>query len=502
MSQQFYKIDVTQASIPMLSEQQGRTIITGGVRSTEADAKNIGITYAHNVMPTQYGLRSVGYLQEAEPYAFLHPGSLFKDARVIFGNKKTRIYIAWDSEGLGYVLNVAAKTWRRLYASPIAENFDTNQLTTGTVGGVTYLYYNKVGAFIFDEDINDVRSISFSGLDASAVVGIVASSGYLIAYTDLAIAWSSTLEPTDFVPSQVTGAGGGNVAGIAGAIIFATSNSLGILIYSTANIIAGTYTGSPKFPFKLREVTDSKGGTTLDRVAYEANGEAQFVYTKGGLQAVDSQKATIILPQVTDFLSGRRFEDFDELTGQYEITDLALTDTMRKKIKYISARYLVISYGIDTFTHALVLDTALNRLGKVKIPHTDVFEFIGDQSEIAKETIAFMSESGEVNVIDFSVESDAFGVLVLGKLQYTFTHMIQLLGVEVENIEESALFTLSSQVSLNGKTFTNLPGLLTNSDTNTREYAFRSIAKNHSLVFQGDFHLVSAVARYSVAGRR
>jgi hypothetical protein len=269
-----------------------------------------------------------------------------------------------------------------------------------------------------------------------------------------------------------------------------------------ANTIAGTYTGNPQFPFKLREVENSEGGVGLDQTAYEANGDKQFAYSKAGLQSITSRRAEIILPETTDFLAGRRFEDYNEVTEEYEITTLPSGTTMKKKIKYITARYLIISYGISSFTHALIYDIGLQRLGKLKIDHVDCFEYIANQDEISKESIAFLSSSGEVRVVDFSVSAASSGVLILGKVQATRSRLITLLGIELENIKEECDCNVSTQAALDGKNFTNVAGTLRYIDTDIREYAFRSTAKNHSLTFIGQFNLTTALVRYTINGRR
>jgi hypothetical protein len=497
MAQQFYNIDIKQATFPMLSEQMGRTIIgqttSSGSRATEDKP---GIAYCQNVMPTARGLDSVGYSAQIPA---ISSSITMQDVRTAFGDLRNRFYIAWDSAGSVYVLAKGATTWNKLASSP-AGFVGVNDITIGTVNGVSYLYYSKVGAFVYNETTQLLESVTLAGLDESEVLGVIGSSGYLVAVTHEAIAWSSTILPTDFVPSDVTGAGGGNVAGTEGEILFITSNSLGLLIYTAANVIAGTYTGNARFPFKFRPVNDAKGGIGLDLVAYEANSTSQYVFSKAGLQAVTSSKADNILPEVTDFLAGKRFEAFDFGTQHYTLTEL--TNTMLKKIKFVAARYLVISYGITSFTHALVYDTALNKLGKLAVDHVDCFEYLATQDEISKESIAFLGADGCVQTLDFSTNENSLGVLVLGKLQYTRNRFITLLGMEVENVAEDAFFLTYTQESLDGKNFELGGGTQVGNEGGLRTYGFRVTAKNHSIVFLGKFNSITAQIRYSVAGRR
>ncbi len=504
MAQRFYDISLDTPIFPMLSEKQGRTIIGSTAGEAPAREDKPGVAYCHNVMPSKEGFDSVGYLSIIQATAFLPAGLEFSDVRIAYGDATSRIHLAWDTEGNVYALLLGSTEWRSLpltVPATTGPGFSIESVTIGTVNGVSHIFYSGIGSFTYNETTNQLDAETLAGLSISDVLGVMASSGYLVAYTNIAIAWSSTIEPTDFVPSEVTGAGGGNVADLAGAILFGTTNTLGLLLYTSANTVAGTYTGNAKFPFKFREVKNSRGGISLDQIAYQSNADEQFVYSKAGLQSITSQRAEIILPEVTDFLAGKRFEDFDDTTLLYTRTDL--TSVMQKKIKYIASRYLVISYGISSFTHALVFDIGLKKLGKLKFTHVDAFEYVGDQTEIAKESIALVSATGEVSVVDFSAQAESSGILILGKLQFVRSRLITLLGADVENVDTSATMELHTQASLKGKSADRtVKGGVISSTENLRQFSFRETALNHSLIFKGKYNLTTAQIVYTIAGRR
>ncbi len=505
MAQSYYNINLTDATFPMLSEQQTRTVMGQERGKAPSDNDRIGIAYCHNVMPSKRGLNSISFLPVISALPSLPFGAAFSDTRVIFGSERSRVDLAWDTQGNIYALLEGSTAWISLPATipnTLSPTFTTESVTIGTVNGVSHIFYSTIGSFTYNETTNQLDAETLTGLNISTILGVVASSGYLVAYTENAIAWSSTIDPTDFIPSAVTGSGGGNVAGTKGKILFIVANTLGLVVYTGANTLAGTYTGNVQFPFKFREVENSEGGISLDRTAYEANSSSQFVYSKAGLQTLNSRAAETILPEVTDFLAGRKFEDFDEVTKLYQITDLTPAQTMLKKIKFIASRYLVISYGITSFTHALVFDTSLKRLGKLKIAHVDCFEYIGAQTEISKETIAFLLPTGEVKILDFSSPAVSTGVLILGKLQFSRTRLITLLGVEVEGSSGKLDVTISTQASLDGKTFTNVEGTVAASEANYVETVFKNTAKNHSIVLIGNFDAVTGLVRYTIAGKR
>ena len=501
MAQRFYRLDLSKTDFPLLSEEQGRTVIGSSKEEIAAKDNRPQVAYCHNVMPTRRGLDSIGFTSEI---AAIAPAvTNMEDARVIFGDAESRIHMAWDDLGAVYVLLPGSTIWLALPPTTPATGgvgFSIDDVTTGTVNGVTYIFYKGISAFIFNEITNELDAVTLTGLSTADVLGITGSYGYLVAVTKTAIAWSSTISPIDFVPSQITGAGGGNVTGIGGSIKFALANSLGILIYTDTNVVAATYTGNVQYPFKFREVGDSKGGLSLDTIAYEANTVAQFAYTKAGMQAVTSQRAAMLLPETTDFLAGKRFEDYDELTDIFTLTDL--TTTMKKKVKFIASRYVVISYGITSFTHALVYDTALEKLGKLKVTHADCFEYVGDQTEVSKESIAFLLNTGEVKLVDFSSVDASDSVLIFGKLQFTRSRLITLQELQVENIKTGSTVAVSTRASLDGKTTTTIAGTESYSAESIRKYAFHNTAVNHSLMFVGKFNLVSVLVAYTIHGRR
>ena len=502
MAQRQYRLDLSSTQFPLLSEQQGRTVIGAPKDELSSVDNKPQVAYCHNVMPSAKGLDSIGYTSEIPA---ISPATIsMEDARVIYGDDKSRLYLSWNDRGAVYALIPGASAWIALPATVPATggvNFDLDDVTIGTVNGVSYVFYAGIGLFTYNEVTDELDEVTMLGITVTDIIGIVSSSGYLAAYTDVAIAWSSTINPLDFVPSQVTGAGGGNVAGIGGAIKFMLANSLGLLVYTDTNTVAGTYTGNKQYPFKFREVGESKGGLTLDTVAYEANSAAQYAYTKAGLQAVTSQKADLFLPEVTDFLAGKRIEDYDAVTDAFTVTDL--TTTMKKKIKYIASRYLVISYGITEFTHALVYDLALEKLGKLKLTHVDCFEYVGGQVEVSKESIAFLLSTGEVQLVDFSTSGDSDGVLIFGKLQFSRSRMIILHMLDVENIETASTVTVSTRASITGKATVTTEGTLLESEANLRNYAFNGItAMHHSLMFVGKFNLVSVLVHYVAGGKR
>lgn len=214
MAQMQHKIDLSSPSFPMLSEQQTRTIIGTSVPGNVAAEASAfappktevpGIAYCHNVMPTKYGYQSVGFGDVVFP-PLMFPGRFFIDVRVIYNLNRQRCYMGLDNAGRIHILYPPFFVWVALpdtIPSTTSPSFTAERVTIGTVNGVSYVYFRGVGCFVFTGAA--MNHLPLLGLDETKVLGVVSSSGYLIAYTTSDIAWSSTLLPTDFVPSAITG---------------------------------------------------------------------------------------------------------------------------------------------------------------------------------------------------------------------------------------------------------------------------------------------------------
>lgn len=516
MAQQDYKIDLQSTDFTMLSEQQSRTVIGGSAREAASseglDRNRPGIAYCHNVMPTKYGMKSISFEEAVPAIVGLGAGERVEDTRTMYGDAGTRIELTWDSEGNTFALRYNTTAWIAV-PTPTPDytgaGFLSSKITTAKVNGVGYLFYSGLACYTYNETTNALEEVTLTGISVGGTLGVASYAGYLMTYTSKALAWSSTIDPTDFTPSAVTGAGGGKIDGISGLIITVVHNNLGILIHARNNIIAGTYTGNIQYPFKFREVEGSRGGGVLGRISFEDNSAKQYVFNDAGLQAVDSQRAQGILPEVSDFLTGRMIETYNTTTNQFDLVDIVEPNAIRKKLNLVSSRYLLISYGNSTSgvyqTHALIYDTSLQKLGKVLIDHTDTLEYVWPQGsgDQAKHSIGFLQEDGAIQTVNYDVGTASDGVLILGKLQYTRTRMMTLLAAEVENVRIGVTFSLSDRMSLDGKVVSSVvSGYEAHNVSDLRIYNFHATGKNHSLLLKGEFHATSVQISYSIHGRR
>lgn len=539
MAQIPFRANLQTMTFPLLSELSGRTIIVPGqdqtfvpgvsVPSTAAEGNSAvpadkgipQIYYAHNVMPSTYGYQSVGY---DTPYAGINwlgitpkavnfdVAQLIQGAQIISSKPastafKTYLSLAGAGTNYVFVLDQVSANWK-IVPNTIPTT-STTVVTVATVNGVSYIFFSGIGAYIYNNNTNTLIPRTLTGLDVTKVLGIVASNGYLIAYTASAIAWSSVVNVEDFVPSDVSGAGGGQVQEAKGAIVTASVTALGFILYTTANAVSVIFSGNADFPWNLKGIPSSGGVSSGQLVSQEQTGGFQQVYSTNGLQQIGHTGAKTIAPQLTDFIAGQLFEDFDILTNTFTSTEF--TWAMNKSLAVIADRYVVISYALQptgVLTHAIVLDLTQNRMGKLRIQHNSCFELRSITSQLTEAprgSIAFLQTNGTIQAVDFNFNTPALdSVLFLGKYQYVRQRMLELFEVEFENIKTGADFEFRGFPSLDGKNYLDsVPGYLLETGGNYRRYSFQSlVGTNISLLFKGRFNLISLLLWFGVHGRR
>lgn len=321
-----------------------------------------------------------------------------------------------------------------------------------------------------------------------------------------AIYWSSTINELDFVPSLITGAGGGEVQGATGLITLVMPHTSGFVVYTTSNAVGAAYSGNSRYPFNFNAIVGSGGVADFSLVTQEGDTGNHYAYTTNGLQLISIGSATTNLTDVTDFISGKLFEDFDDVTKTFSLT--RLNSTMVKKVTIISARYLVLSYGISSLTHALVYDLITQRYGKLKEAHVFCFEVAPNVTnvitDLPRQAIGLLQNDGTCTIVDFDVYNPlSNGTLILGKYQYVRARNLILDRFWLENIYNPATFACTILTSLDGKTISSLdvPSLELNAGAQSN-YTARSEGQNLSLLLQGQFHIESGVLVFNVGGKR
>lgn len=492
-----HRVNLNASSFPFLAKNMAQTVIIRGqdanyvppvvANATEVD-KDVGIPlvyYCENVMPTAQGYNSVAY-ENVVPAAVGAGAFAYTLALRDVSDRRAKLGVD-PTNGELWVLRSDTGIWQKKLSSTA---FIGKLVTAAFVAGKTYVFVQGQGAYEYDFSLDGFVVVTLTGIEVSQTIGAIASNGYLIVWSPDAVAWSSTVDVTDFVPSLTTGAGGGTPEGVKGAITVLAASVSGFVAYTTVNAVACAYSGNSRYPYNFREIVGCGGLRTPELVAVDGNNGVQFAYTSYGLQSVSFQSAQSVQPEVTDFISGNEMETYDRALNKFSYQSVV---AMKKKLTLISNRYLVMSYGVSELTHALVYDLSLKRWGKLVQTHTEVFDYdlpSSDTYESAKRSLALMTASGEVWTVDASTIAEGDGLILLGKYQVTRSRLTELYEVVLENVLASATFALKALVSLTGKSSQMYDLYLAEEDEDSRKYLMDPVAgKNVSLQFSGGFSL-------------
>jgi len=527
MSQVVYRGNLSIKQFPFLTDYMGRSIIVPGndntfnrsLTSSEDADRDVGIPtifYCHNVLPAPFGFQSIGYDQIIPPLG--SSGTLFTEAQLLrsdqlaSGQNGPRFYFAPTVTGIHYTYVLGSSKWTAI--TTVIPISSTTKVSYATVQGISYIYFSGIGCYKWDSVLNTLVAVTLTALNVANIIGLAAYQGYTIAFDTNDIYWSSVLDITpsaniiDFTPSLITGASNIRPEGARGPITFVLPATFGLAIYTTANIVSAIYSGNSRYPFNFKEVVASGGCSDNKLVTYDANTGNQYAYTTSGLQTVTATATQTQFPEITDFIAGESFEDFDEVLMAFTTT--ALSSPMVKKLTSVADRYLVMSYGITALTHAIIYDMTQRRFGKLKIPHVFCFEYQYLDPTIAdapRRSIAFLKQDGSTYLVNPNIDNPlSAGVLMTGKFQYARSRTLTLDEVAVQTVRPGQCCVMWDFASMSGGTLssctkTQLYDATVGNETQ-RVFNAHTTAMNHSLMLVGGFSLASIQLKFHLGARR
>lgn len=574
MAQISYRANLSAKSFPFNPFQSARTVIVPGPDNTfnrsvssAADVdRDVGIPqviYGHNIMPSQEGFNSNGYLPRITGYTIVtgNPATSVGNPPYLAGgsvsaqNNGVGLRTVYPIEIFGYpgylAFNhgsVQSNFWVNYRNNPSTTNAAWNKTNTvcyangGGIGVVSVFMYNsRPYVWIYNPGTGVFELYEFTGSDASTQVMVMtgysnaaalmlSANGYMIQIVNagvngLNIKW--TFNKNLWTPSLLTGAGEATILDSKGSARWAAETSFGFIIYCESNAVAAVYTGNAQFPFAFSEIKGSGGFVASSLIASDSNSENQVAWTTAGLQSMNAKTAQNFLPALSDFIKSNLIEDFDTSTLQFSSTKL--TQPMNKKLVVVGGRYLVLSYGpyavSGLLKYALVYDITLARYGKLKRDHYEVYDgnyriVATDQDDTAT-GICLLNDTGYVT----EVKSDIFtpvneaasnttigpidSCLFLGKFEYVRSRRLILDKVWAESLQvaNAALNTVIDYVSWNGKAFE--PGVAgyqytpenVTAGIGQNSYLFSSEGVNHSLMFIGNWNFTSVQLDFHPGGK-
>ena len=521
------RVSLDSANVPMLSYQSGPTVVyvkegmaklRQEVRATEApwELTEPQLIFAENVMPIPRGLTSVTYSPKV---AGISGATTFSKAGVYRTSTNAVGYWAVTTDGKLYTSPVTGVSWTERTVGGWPTGWS---ITVVKINGNTYFYVSFFGCYKFNDD-GTISAIALTGLTPTGIKGIAVAVGRLFAYSSTFLHYCSEVDIFDFTPSLVTGAGSTQIQYVRGDILMLDSTSFGLFIYSKENVVACQETGNVAAPYLFSEVENSSGVSDPELVASAPGLDAVYAFGPGGLQLVGVKQAVPIFPEISDFVALRSFESYDY--ALHKIVKQTFIDRMKVKLAYVSARYLVVSYGISSLTHLLVYDTALRRWGKLARPHVDVFsisetitagEYIkfedmvvaassvlipADETKLQtsaflsnQETFALMGADGAIKIVDFNfVAAPALNaVAVFGRIQLRRGRDSSLQEVSLEGLTAGAAPWVGDSVAYRGAAF-GAPAELYRDSYDEESYSScyfgDAVGLNHNLHIEGMFDL-------------
>lgn len=565
MAIQRFKVALNNARYPLMSTKAQRAVFVPGLDSAprtprifmgadeSIDHNMAQVIYAENVMPSSEGIRSVGYRQLVAPSVNEDFDSIFvlRDA-----DENTVLYS--PAAGQNYVYDSEVSAWT---ADPIEDVFgktlhatslpaDSN-VTYAYVDGKTFVCFSRLkssDAIPTDMSIMfwDGAALAPAGallanvpFPVGEIDGIASSNGFLLMWSGLSIAWApfngTAFDFSPYANGAFTGAGTQIPEDIQGNIRAVIALAGGFVMFTNRNAVAASYYAQNlASPWVFREVGDAGGLESYEQATVEGTLSRVYAYTTAGFQLISLNSAESILPDIADFVAGRRIERY-----RYDLHELYQARTTLDfftKITNVGNRYVVISYGTypRIFSYAIVYDLALKRWGKLRMVHRDCFYYsygaetadvtygmLGDvpysdpnlgtydstaqQSNAlvaAQHGLAFLKKTGEVLIANWSDQlrdTEDTAVVIIGRVQLTRASHTQLNRAEIEGFGSGSVLV---QPSYDGFTLEEAEEMV--DVLAVPGFAVKGCmidCKNFNLVIQGTFSLSTIVLEATTAGK-
>lgn len=327
--------------------------------------------YMENVLPQIRGYSSVHWGKRLEAVA---PELLLEDVGQVFvlRDSANNVALYAPANGQNFVYDADVGEWR---AYPFSGTLTAN-VTVTHLKGTSYICYAGLGIFVYDFYTSSMVAQTPLGISMSGVRGVCAANQYLLIWDANTLYWSSATEPMDFLPGLSTGAGSSSVLAVRSEITQVLPISDGYICYTTTNAVGATYSGDPVTPWIFREIPGSAGVALAEHVSYEANLAVHFAWTTSGFQQMTLRQAEPLWPELTDAIARGLYSD---IVSPDTVPSVVKAARLAVRVATIGARYVCVSLkdsqSTGMYQFAYVYDLGMDRWGKIKVPHTDVFEF-------------------------------------------------------------------------------------------------------------------------------
>jgi len=550
MGQIAYRANLSAATYPMTIADGGRTVIMPGPDNNydrrvdpQGEQKDAGIPqalYLENVLPTARGYQSVGYIDSGADVPLA--GTMANVIEVFARNPSTEtiitvpIYFNTSSAmraGIAGEMTVTVVGASPIYAS---------KTSTAVVRGTCYVLIG-IDLYTVEWDGSTVITLTdvtatvtpLNFISTNGIVAICSAANYLVMVGPRTSYYSSTTTPLDFVSSLVSGAGQIDPNDIGGDIQYVKASANGFYVYSNTTVVWVQYTGNARYPWKS-SIVKTAIGVRSDRGTqrYIAGGPSfpnhVFIDTLNRVCVLTGAEVTNAVPEVSDFLANSTVQElFDYSTNTFTATNLSTPEA----IVYLwASRYVLVSINGSAkdlpgtvYTKAIIYDTVLQRLGRLKIDHHFIFTVDPIFSsaiglDIDKPLLGFIDVTTKrvryialdmyaQRALAGSNRDEAYeGVLVLGKFQYARSRFLQLEEIEIEGPQNSDIipapnFSCAVLPSLNGRTFDSpVTPYQVSLTGGLAAYNCHCVGQNVSVALKGAFNVNTVQLKFTARGDR
>jgi len=362
---------------PVLYPDVDRGTIIFGQGGTEPEQPKL--IWLENAIVSGYGIKSLGYsVFSTESLPAVPTFSFTKLLLVSDVSGREGLYYCAGTPNVGhYVFDSGSAVWDTV--STASDTNTSTYPTTTFINGVSYTFKPNFGLFTFDTGFTAITVATVQGITMTSMSGVCAGLDYLIAWDSSTVYWSAPGTPLDFRPtvsSVSTGAGSSVPQALRGLITKCVQIPSGFIIYGTVNAVSARYSGNSLNPWIFEEIPGSSGLSLVNQfVGKGITTPSHFVFADAGLQEVTIDRATNILPEISNFLAACRFVTSDH-DGTFTKGVVAFT---LPNIVLVAERYLCVSYKTSdagtSYSHILVWDLLLKGWGLIAMDHYDIFDF-------------------------------------------------------------------------------------------------------------------------------
>lgn len=534
-TQQKFTLNTSQTPFPFLSKLAKKGSIIPNLDQERVPPQPI---YMENVVPTQNGVTSIGYLEYANVF---EPDPVDDD---YYDTDVFPVYSA--NQNTGYVIIDRPNGKVKIYGPwvGITEILDISSSEIRPnlffFRDRTWIFHPSLGLRYITNDFVTAEE-TINGLDTFVLRGITASISYLIAWDDDRVYWSDPINFTEFDPS-VTGSGAGStgVLGVKGKINIVLKEPQGFIIYTNGNATRARFTQNVRNPWIFDELRNSTGVANSNQVTNYENIGTHFMWADAGFAVAAEGQVEYPFSDLTEFLAGDIREEISFLDtadpDELEFERIEEKNVVyRVKVSFVANRYIAISYGPfeEHFTNILLFDIHLERWGRLELEHEAVFNFIPprqDSTDIAAEDFLEEPENAADNYFgasayeflpktfdynfwgkDFAIlkpDGDVVrattqlkgdpnvedaGVLLYGEIALTRGRYSEISEVEVsglldyEGVDAMDLWVRSPDTTEN----IFLKGAI---DLERERYVMRSVGRQHQILIRGRFNVTTLVA--------